>query len=225
MLTKPLTLKLGGIFLLGGAQGLLGWYMVKSGLVNEPMVSPLRLAAHLSMACLLFSLLLWQWLKLLFPSPIYHFSTLPLGLIILTFIQIILGALVAGLDAGLAYASFPTMNGQWVPNGLWLQDPWWQNLYQNPTTVQFIHRVGALALTLYIATLLWKLSKAKLCALTQTLCQALIVILILQITLGALTVLYHVPIALAALHQFVALLLLGCAVALLYTRSPATRLE
>ncbi len=225
MLSRPLALKLGGIFLLGGAQGLLGWYMVKSGLVNEPSVSPLRLASHLSMACLLFSLLLWQWLKLFRPAHINHFSILPFGLIIATFIQIILGALVAGLDAGLAYDNFPTMNGQWLPDGLWLQEPWWKNLYQNATTVQFIHRLGALLLTVYIGVLIWKLQKEKLCNFTQACCHSLIIVLILQITLGALTIIHHVPLLLALLHQFVALILLGCAVALLYARSSATRLQ
>jgi len=217
-------LKLGGIFLLGGAQGLMGWYMVKSGLVNEPMVSPLRLAAHLTLACLLFSLLYWQWLRLKIQRISRYYSPLIFGFILLIFAQIILGAFVAGLDAGLAYDSFPTMNGQWVPNGLWLQEPWWQNLYRNPTTAQWIHRLGALCLLIYTAILALHLNqKPFLSHFATRAFQTFIVLLVLQITLGAMTVIYHVPILLAALHQLVGLFLLAAAVSLLYGVDSATK--
>ena len=214
-----LGLKLGGLFLLGGAQGLLGWYMVKSGLVDDPMVSPLRLSAHLSMACLLFSLLWWRWLAAWKPLPSQHFNKKTLSFIIAIFIQIILGAWVAGQDAGLAYDSFPTMNGQWMPDELWLIDPWWKNLYQSPTTAQFVHRLGALLLTVYLISIIASLYKQQVTKLTQFSIYGLIIVLMLQITLGALTVIHHVPILLATLHQFAAILLLGCAVALLYGQS------
>ena len=224
MIPATLALKYGSIFLLGGAQGLLGWYMVKSGLVNDPMVSPLRLAAHLSMACLLFSLLFWQWLKLWQPlSNILSFDRAIFGFILLVFLQIILGAFVAGLDAGLAYDSFPTMNGQWIPEGLWLAEPWWKDLYQNPTTAQFIHRLGALILTVYLGFLLYRLKSQPLSSLAQKAAYGLIMVLIWQIALGALTVIHHVPILLAVLHQFTAVLLLACAIALLYAQSTARK--
>ena len=218
-------LKLGGIFLLGGAQGLLGWYMVKSGLVNEPMVSPLRLAAHLSMACLLFTLLYWQWLRVFQERKTSYYSRMIISFIALIFVQIILGALVAGQDAGLAYDSFPTMNGAWIPDGLGLIEPWWKNLYQSPTTAQWIHRAGALVLTVYLIFIVMRYQKrTQLNTLVTASVHALIIVLILQIALGAFTVIYHVPIALAAAHQFAALLLLAAAVSLLYGDDDAKRL-
>lgn len=225
IISTSYALKLGGIFLLGGAQGLLGWYMVKSGLVNEPMVSPLRLAAHLTMACLLFTLLYWQWLRVWKKRLSSYYSKKTLGFIGLIFLQIILGAFVAGQDAGLAYDSFPTMNGKWIPDGLWLLEPWWSNLYQNPTTAQWVHRVGALGLTLYLIYIIVHYMKRQdVSALVSRSVYALIVILIVQIALGALTVMYHVPILIATAHQFTALLLLGAAVSLLYSDDDATRL-
>ena len=224
IITPSYAVKLGGIFLLGGAQGLLGWYMVKSGLVNDPMVSPLRLAAHLTMACLLFTLLYWQWLRLFQDRKSSYYSRKIIGFILLIFVQIILGALVAGQDAGLAYDSFPTMNGQWIPSSLWLLEPWWNNLYQSPTTAQWMHRASALALTAYLISIIYRYQKrTALNALIKGSIHALIIVLILQITLGALTVIYHVPIGLAVLHQFTALFLLGAAVSLLYGDDGATR--
>lgn len=227
VLTKRVTGKqlatYSGIFLLGGAQGLLGWYMVKSGLVNEPRVSPLRLSAHLSMACLLFSLLFWQWWKLKRPRPGTGFSKAILSFTVLLFIQIILGAWVAGLDAGLAYDSFPTMNGEWVPQGLWVMEPWWANLWQNATTSQFLHRSGALALLIALIALVFHLKNRALNPTTQKAIYLLIILMIWQITLGALTVIHHVPLLLAALHQFTAILLLGGCVTLLYNYAPKVK--
>ncbi len=220
MIPREFGFKMAAIFLLGGAQGLLGWYMVKSGLINEPMVSPLRLAAHLTLACLLFSLLWWQWLRLYFAAAFTsHVKTVPL-FIALVFIQIILGALVAGMDAGLAYDSFPKMNGEWMPAETWQLSPWWINLVQNPTTAQFIHRCGAVVLVLSLLVLTVKYYKTPHC-LSRKALYSLFGILAVQIVLGVLTIIYHVPITIAVAHQFTALLLLAAAVALLYSETHA----
>lgn len=224
ILKDGLALKLGGILLLGGAQGLLGWYMVKSGLVKDPMVSPLRLTAHLGLACLLFSLLLWQWLRLRTIPQTHALPFATLGLIGIIFVQILLGALVAGLDAGLAYNTFPTMNGQWIPNGLWLKTPWWDNFYTNATTVQFVHRLGALCVCLYsLAFLLKHYPKAHSTTTTRKVMLFFTALLFLQMAVGIATLLLHVPLSLASLHQLLAIFLLGAAITLIYTQSHAKR--
>lgn len=218
VLSLKQTVTYGGLFLLGGAQGVLGWYMVQSGLVDEPMVSPLRLAAHLSLACLLFCLLLWQWLKLRYASINAALAKPFIGMVMLLFIQIILGAFVAGLDAGLIANDFPTMHGKWVPDGLWLAEPWWQNLYQNPTTAHFVHRMMAYAVSIYIFVALWRYLR------TEQLARWCLGLLGLQMTLGIFTVIWQVPTVMAAAHQLTGLLLLGAAVSLLYHCRSATRL-
>lgn len=219
-LPRPLTYRLIGIFLLGGAQGFMGWYMVKSGLVDVPWVSPLRLMAHLSLAFLIFSILWWHFLRIAYPNhtpePIRR-TPLLLGLLIATFLQIMLGALVAGLDAGLLYDSFPMMNGRWVPDGIWIQQPWWKNLYANAETAHFLHRAGALGLTLYIISSIVTLYSRSALAQKRAF-WALGAILVWQIILGAWTVMSHVSTTIATLHQWTALLLLASVLAVLFFR-------
>jgi cytochrome c oxidase assembly protein subunit 15 len=211
-----------GILLLGGLQGVVGWYMVKSGLVDNPRVSPYRLMAHLGMALLLFALLFIQahrvrkpeWLR----NPVFgetgpaerryfRFSLLITGLMVL---QILLGALVAGNHAGLVYNTFPTMDGQIVPDGLMARQPATVNFFENPTLVQFDHRIGAYLLTFFIVFFWWKLRRVvKISFATRLASNLLIYFVFVQFLLGVFTLLYHVPVTLASLHQINAIMLLA----------------
>lgn len=204
-ITGAYALRLGGIFLLGGLQGLIGWLMVKSGLQYQPWVSPVRLMLHLGMAFILFGLIWWEILKLQQLQTTTRFKPFVTLAFVALFLQILLGALVAGLDAGLLYNTFPAMAGEWVPTGIWLLEPWYLNLAENGTTVHFLHRLGALITTALIVAMLFTTYKQS-----QVLKQNaafILIALIVQIALGVLTVVHAVPIAIASLHQAVALLL------------------
>jgi cytochrome c oxidase assembly protein subunit 15 len=192
------------LFLLGAAQGAVGWFMVKSGLVDRPDVSQIRLALHLGLALAIYLGMLWLAFGLLWP-PARRGGGLAWVVLSAALLQAMLGALVAGLDAGQHYNTFPLMDGQWLPPGLDALAPWWRNLVDNPITVQFQHRLGAYGLTA-LALWLWArgASQAR---------HWLLVALALQLALGILTLVYVVPIPLAAAHQAGAVLLLTAALA------------
>ncbi len=198
------------MFVLGGLQGVLGWYMVKSGLVDNPAVSQYRLVAHLAAAFLIYAYMLWVALGLLFPDegdaphPWYGKT---LALTALITITVLSGGFVAGLKAGKVYNTFPMMGDYWVPPGLFALDPWWRNLFDNIATVQFDHRV--LAIMTFVLVLVYWLGvrKTGLPARVMKGVNALLHTTVLQIVLGIATLLLIVPIALAALHQAVAMLL------------------
>ena len=160
-LDRALWPKLFSFFVLGGLQGAMGWYMVKSGLVDDPRVSQYRLTAHLGLAFLIFGLMLWTALDLLrarvprpsSPAGLRRFAAALAGLV---FFMVLTGGLVAGIHAGLAYNSFPLMNGDFMPEQMWLIEPWWLNLFSNIGTVQFDHRLVAWALIFLIPILWWR---------------------------------------------------------------------
>lgn len=205
------------MLLLGGAQGALGWFMVASGLVDHPDVSHYRLTAHLGLAFFIFGYLLWGGLSLLRQGRMTGCGGggIAAVLAILVFLQILSGGLVAGLNAGLAHNTWPLMDGAFVPKGLLVMQPGWLNVFENAMTVQFQHRMGAYAVAiLAIATAI------RLKGQTPTgLRHALLTVVTLQILLGILTLLHHVPIALGTLHQAGAVVVLGVAVALWHDRS------
>lgn len=213
--TRDLTPKLVTMFVLGGLQGVLGWYMVKSGLVNQPHVSQYRLTAHLGLAVIIYSYILWVGLNLFFqdsprarieaPASLKRFS---IGVSSLIFITILSGGFVAGLKAGFAYPTFPTMNGEWIPTGIMRLTPAWRNFFENVATVQFDHRVLATMVFLSVLTLWWSALKNELPTRTKVGFHLMLAALALQITLGISTLLTHVHIALASTHQGGALLLL-----------------
>ena len=138
-LSRPLTWKLAGLFVLGGLQGAMGWYMVKSGLVDDPRVSHFRLTAHLGLALLIFAIEFWLALGLLRErkEPRNPFALVVAGTV---FLMALSGGFVAGLRAGHAYNTFPLMNGQLIPSEAFMLDPWWSNLFWNVATVQLVHR-------------------------------------------------------------------------------------
>ena len=207
-----------GILALGGAQGYLGWFMVQSGLVDVPRVSPYRLAAHLSLALIVYALMLRVGLGLLLPRAKVEAKELARRwpgrvLLSLVAVTIVFGAFVAGLRAGLMYNTFPLMGGHWVPPGLSALEPAWRNLLENPVTVQFIHRI--LGLTTFTVTL-WAWWRMR--AIAQDRAQvrsrhALALMVTIQVTLGICTLLWMVPVWLGTLHQGGAVLLLSAAIA------------
>ncbi|HQU62708.1 MAG TPA: COX15/CtaA family protein, partial [Nitrosomonas sp.] len=208
---KPLGLKLTGIFILGGLQGFMGWYMVMSGLVDNPHVSQYRLTAHLGLAFVIFAAMFWVALGLLSPSAASHgvdgLRRFAHGLSWLIFIMVLSGGFVAGIRAGLAYNTFPLMNGHFIPPDLFILEPWYRNFFENITTVQFDHRMIAWILIFTIPLFWYKAMRANLPKTTQLACHLFLLMLIIQATLGITTLLHVVPIHLAAAHQGGALLL------------------
>jgi cytochrome c oxidase assembly protein subunit 15 len=211
---------LAGVFVLGGLQGALGWYMVKSGLVADPRVSQFRLTAHLSLAFAIFAAMLWIALSLLRPARVP--LRLPaqrsarrwaIGVLLLVVAMIVTGGFVAGIRAGFAYNTFPLMNGSLLPPEILMLEPAWRNLFWNMATVQFNHRLGAWLLFLLVPVLAWKLHRAS--SLPPRAVQggnALAAMLAVQIGLGIATLLLGVPLPLAALHQAGAVILFALAI-------------
>ncbi len=202
-------------FALGGLQGAMGWYMVKSGLVNDPRVSQYRLTAHLGLAFLIFGLMLWTALGLLHvralqpaaPASLRRFAAWLTGLV---FVMVLTGGLVAGIHAGLVYNTFPLMNGHFAPPGMWLLDPWWLNFFSNVATVQFDHRMIAWALIFLIPTLWWRARAAELSSRARLALNVLLGWLVVQVGLGITTLLLlALPLVLAAAHQAGAMVLFG----------------
>ena len=212
-LSRGLTPKLVLMFILGGLQGLLGWYMVKSGLVDNPHVSQYRLTAHLGLAVIIYAYMFRVALGLWngpghteSPMPaLRRTNTLLGGLVFLTILS---GGLVAGLKAGFVYNTFPLMDGRWIPQSLLTQEPLWRNFFENIATVQFDHRVLA-TLVFSGVVITWLASfNPLLMKPVRTALHLLMAAAVLQVALGISTLLLHVPVALAAMHQAGALLLL-----------------
>lgn len=202
-LDRPLAWKLGAVFMLGAAQGALGWYMVKSGLVEDPRVSQFRLTAHLGLALAIFSAQLWIALDLLKPRT-RKLRGLAAWLPVLVFVMALSGGMVAGLRAGSAYNTFPLMNGHIVPPESWLLDPWWLNFGYNMATVQLVHRAFFWLLAVLVPLAWWHYRRISAA-------HALGAAFVAQAALGISTLLLGVPVALAAAHQGGAVLLLGAA--------------
>ena len=212
-ISKPLMFRLLVLFALGGIQGGIGWWMVKSGLVDHPDVSQYRLAVHLMMAFLIIGLGLWFALDLLFPErrtvsrTLYNLSTLSLCLIFVTAFS---GALVAGLNAGLIYNTFPLMLGEFYPSEGFQLSPWYLNFFEDIPTVQFNHRWLAIS-TFCVIILTWFAAKNS-DARTRSRSHGMLLAAILQVALGISTLLLMVPIPLAAAHQAGAVVLFACAI-------------
>jgi cytochrome c oxidase assembly protein subunit 15 len=201
---------LAGIGLLLGAQGLVGWIMVASGL--EPgmsAVAPVKLAAHLTLACLFFAAVVAMYVRLGGgepepASPATRWAGR--GLVLLAFVQVALGGLVAGHDAGLIYNTWPLMDGRLVPAGLGLLKPAWLNLVDNVTTIQFSHRFGAYALA--AAVFAYAVIERHSSPPARHRALLLIALVLAQVVLGIATLVHVVPTGLALLHQGTALILL-----------------
>ena len=204
------------IFGLGALQGAVGWWMVASGLSERIEVSQYRLATHMVLALLIFAAVVWTLRRLSErPSLVVslRLKITSAALLVLTFAQLYLGALVAGLRAGLIYNTWPDIDGAFIPSGarLWFEQPWWRNLFENTLTVQFEHRMTAYAL--FAIALLHAfdaiVSRAGAAARSALWLAAAVT---LQALLGILTLINQVPLALALSHQAVAILVLTLAV-------------
>ena len=218
MIRPGLMPKLVLLFVLGGLQGLLGWYMVKSGLVDRVDVSQYRLAAHLGLAVLIFGYGLWLALGLADGGGRTALSGLSglrisaLGLAALVFLQIILGAFVAGIHAGLVYNTWPLMDGGIVPSGLGDMSPWFVNFFENAVTVQFDHRMVAYAILIWVVAQFFVVRQTPELIDIAVGVRLFAAAVVVQIALGIAALLMHVPIYLALVHQAVAILTFAAAI-------------
>ncbi|MDP4823455.1 MAG: COX15/CtaA family protein [Aestuariivirgaceae bacterium] len=210
------------LFILGGLQGALGWYMVMSGLTERVDVSQYRLAAHLTLATLIFAAIFWTALGIGRERP-RVFAAIPrraMVLLVLLFIQIALGGFVAGLDAGMGYNTWPLMDGQFIPAGLMIMEPAWRNLFENAMTVQFTHRMTAYFVVFAVMAHWWisPLRRRGDTAARLAL-QGLVLAVLAQAAFGVWTLLAMVPIHLGLIHQGGALVVLAFALAHLHHAS------
>jgi cytochrome c oxidase assembly protein subunit 15 len=205
--------KLVALFFMGGLQGLLGWYMVKSGLVNDPHVSQYRLTAHLGLAVAIYAYMLWVAFELLFPvrdqgdrvSGPGRWSLVLVGLV---YLMILSGGLVAGTRAGFAYSTWPLMGPTFIPDAIYSGSPAWLDMFEDITTIQFNHRMFAYLLFVLINLFALLVFRGEGGRLARRGALLLVLALWVQVGLGISTLLMHVPVSLAAAHQ-------GGAVALL----------
>ena len=210
-----LTPKLVIMFVLGGLQGALGWYMVASGLVDKPDVSHLRLTAHLGFAVAIYGYILWIAIGLV-SRPRGRgdagLAALATALAALIFLQILSGGLVAGLDAGFAYNTWPLMDGALVPAGLFAAGPWLANFIDNITLVQFNHRALAYLAVALAVVLWWRARGRPISPPARRGVQILAALVLFQVMLGIATLLSVVPVALGVAHQGGALAVFTAAV-------------
>jgi heme a synthase len=225
------------LFALGGLQGFVGWWMVQSGLETRVSVSQYRLAIHLGVAVVLFGAILWTafgYISLgprgigtagIMPAPIVRRHRMPAGsqrsqwfalaFIALVYCQMLLGAFVAGLHAGLIYNTWPSMDGRALPEGALFLKPWWINVFENAGLAQFDHRIGAYVIAAF-AMVLWAMSRQG-SRLMRASADLVIGITLAQVALGILTLVNQVPLPLAALHQATAVALFAASLWHLFT--------
>jgi heme a synthase len=216
-LSRPLAIRTLGLFALGGMQGVLGWIMVQSGLVDQPSVSHYRLAAHLGLAFVIFGACVWLARDLRPPATTVHASAgsirfMRRGLAaigVLLALQVVWGAFVAGLKAGLIYNTFPLMGGRLIPVYLLGLEPAIRNFFENPVAVQWTHRVLGTVLGVVVIGFGVRVLRAGVDAASRRLNAALIGLMLLQYLLGVLTLLYFVPVALGVIHQAMAMIIFG----------------
>ena len=213
-LDRPTIKKCLILLFMGGFQGFLGWYMVKSGLVDRPDVSHYRLAAHLTTAFLTFAYSLWVALDLIYPDRkainIKIRNLIRVGLVFLL-IQIIWGAFVAGLDAGFIHNHWPLMSdGKLMHETVYIeQQPVIKNFYEGKSGVQFVHRYLAYVVVGFIALIWYRTRKIQTSSLQEKGLKALLALVFVQFLLGVLTLIYAVPLWLGVAHQIGAFFLLA----------------
>ena len=219
-IARALTWKFAVIFGLGALQGALGWYMVQSGLVDNPRVSQFRLTAHLGIAFLIYAAMLWIAFDSLFPRarPVSgRLRRFAFALAALIFVMVLSGGLVAGTRAGLAYNTFPLMNGRLVPPEIFAIEPWYLNFSSNMATVQFDHRLIAWLLAFLVPWFWLRVRRSAAPRRARLAADLLLGALALQIALGIATLLLAVPVPLAAAHQAGALLVFSAALFVLHS--------
>lgn len=212
-ITRPMIPRFIGMFVLGGLQGLMGWFMVMSGLVDRPSVSQYRLTAHLLLAVFIYGFMLWSALSLwrgTTPRPDRGGASHRLGWLatLAVIVMIASGGFVAGTRAGFVYNTFPLMAGAWVPDGIWSLEPGWLNLFENVVTIQFVHRAMALVVALVILACWAGSLRLPRGAGARPTANLMLLALGVQLVLGVATLVYKVPLALGAAHQAGAVALL-----------------
>ena len=204
---KALLKKMVVLLFLGALQGVLGWFMVYSGLQKEPHVSHYRLAAHLISAFTVFGFTFWYAMDLIYPTDleenkisknVKRWSKIMFSAIVL---QIIYGAFVAGLKAGLFYNTYPMMGHSLMPETVMAYDSFWKNLLENPAGVQFLHRNIAIIVTILVLFVWEKSRKIQLTKLQRLASNFMLTVVIIQFLLGIVTLLYSVPVLMGVLHQ------------------------
>ncbi len=225
-LSRKLIGPLALLFCAGGLEGVIGWWMVSSGLETLTSVSQYRLAVHLCTALLLFLAMIWV-ARTLEPKAVDPAAAgtkrWPIALLLVLIVaQIAMGAFVAGLHAGMGYNTWPLMDGSLVPAGLAVMTPLWRNLFENAETVQFIHRSIAYIIVIYLVFLLWRQARAGGFNGVNGWLPRLALLVLLQVALGITTLLTFVPLPLALGHQALAFMLAGATIAYLadLTRLP-----
>lgn len=214
-ISKSLLPKLIILLCMGGFQGLLGWYMVKSGLIKNPDVSHYRLALHLVTAFLTFSYTFWLALSLKYNKTMIKVPSILKGirvLIPLLLLQILWGAYVAGLNAGKVFNHWPKMGDDWIVDSVFSVEPMWRGFFEGIGGVQFVHRYLAYVVVAVVIYLFVKARKFSLDKLQMKAIYGLLIAVSIQFLLGIFTLLYSVPISLGLLHQLGAFVLLGSAI-------------
>ena len=213
---KSLRWPLFGLFALGTIQGAVGWWMVSSGLTERVSVSQYRLAFHMTLACVIYTAIIWI-LARLDRGPVADVSLQvrmsAFALVVLVLAQIYLGALVAGLDAGLVYNTWPRIDGALIPSAerLWFETPVWRNFFENALTVQFNHRVLAYLILLFALWHAYGVNRAMPHRPARAYATLFVLLTVIQSMVGIATLLFAVPVMLALTHQAMAILLLTVA--------------
>ena len=205
-----LTPKLLLLLSLGASQGLLGWYMVQSGLIDNPHVSQYRLTAHLGLAVFIYGIIFWTVMDLV-SLPKYrlpHLKNFSYAITAMIFLMILSGGLVAGTRAGIPYPTWPLMGDSFIPPGLYNLEPFWLSAFEDMLTIQFNHRIFAYIISISVVIFAFITLRAKLAPPFRIAIFSFLGILGLQVTLGISTLIFYIPIPVAAAHQV-------CAVALL----------
>ncbi|XP_054821302.1 cytochrome c oxidase assembly protein COX15-like [Prosopis cineraria] len=240
-ITLRLGLRLSTLFALGAGQGLIGWWMVRSGLeepaseYSQPRVSPYRLAAHLTSAFAIYCGLFWTALSVVMPEPpaeslawvheAAKVKKLALPISLLVGLTAISGAFVAGNDAGHAFNTFPMMGDTWIPDDIFEMKPLIRNFFENTSTVQLDHRILATASLISVCALWWSTRKLDMHPAVRSLIGSIVGMTALQVTLGVSTLLSYVPVSLGAAHQAGALTLMTLVILLTHTvRKPSLSL-
>ena len=208
--------RLWALFALGALQGAVGWWMVASGLAGRVSVSQYRLAFHMTLACIIYATIVWTISRLRSPRPLEIPPSLRAGsiaLLMLTLLQIYLGALVAGLDAGMSFNTWPQIDGALIPSAerLWFETPLWRNFFENHLTVQFNHRMTGYGLLAFALWHWYETRRSTTDRYLRALASLFVSLLGIQAFIGIMTLLYMVPIPLALMHQAMAIVLLTIA--------------
>tara|TARA_A100001015_G_scaffold301206_1_gene387732 strand:- start:882 stop:1535 length:654 start_codon:yes stop_codon:yes gene_type:complete len=199
------------------SQGLLGWYMVQSGLVDIPRVSHFRLASHLFLALLLLQFIIWTFLSI--DRKKIKFSRLSFFSIVWTFllgIQILYGAFMAGLKAGWGYNTYPLMGNKFLPEAAFIFKSFTQNIFYNPVMIQFIHRHFPIILFILFLILGIKILRSYKNKIVHFFVISTFLVFVIQFILGVLTLVWVVPIFAASIHQLMAVILLTSSICLNY---------